>query len=388
MNKIKALVEKRNALNSQAKELLDAVETEVRSISAEEKEKFESITAEVRNLDETIELLKAQAVEETVTEVVENSEKRGEEKSMNKELEVRGLEQFIRRQDGEEVRSLTTTTQGNVVPTHLSTEIIEQLNEVAPLFAMIPKLTPVNGNLEILAETGIGTAGWVGEFDNVSTSDFTNRKVKLEQRRAGSALELSQQLINDSGIDIVAYAKEKLYQRLGFALDRAVVTGTIAADSFEGLVNTPVDSEVTTAAAGVVSIDDLMDTLNSLHPTLQAGAVWVFSRPLFNAVAKIKDGMGHYYLTRDVVEGKPVYRLFGNDILISDVVDAPATGKTAAYLVNFSRAYAGMIKKDVELKQINADTQNALRGSHTLVLDVYADAKIVDPQAIRFLAVK
>jgi HK97 family phage major capsid protein len=386
MSKLKALVEKRNLLNSQAKELLDAVETEVRSISTEEKEKFDALTEEVRGLDATIELLKQEATEDTV--VVENENENRGESPMNKELEVRGLEQYIRRQDGEEVRALVTTSQGNVIPTHLHDEIIELLTEVAPLFSKIPKLTPVSGNLEILAETGIGTAGWVGEFSDVATSDFTTRKVKLEQRRAGSAIELSQQLINDSGIDIVAYAKEKLYQRLGFALDRAVISGTIATDSFEGLVNSPVESKVLTAAVGAVAIDDLMDTLNALHPTLQAGAVWIFSRPLFNTLAKVKDANGHYYLTRDVIEGKPVYRLFGIEILISDVVEAPATGKKAAYLVNFSRAYAGMVKKDVELKQINADTKNALRGSHTLVLDVYADAKIVDPQAIRFLEVK
>ena len=44
-----------------------------------------------------------------------------------------------------------------------------------------------------------------------------------------------------------------------------------------------------------------------------------------------------------------------------------------------------MIKKDTELKHINADTKNALRGSATLVLDMYADARIKNEKAIKVL---
>ena len=47
-----------------------------------------------------------------------------------------------------------------------------------------------------------------------------------------------------------------------------------------------------------------------------------------------------------------------------------------------------MIKKEVGLKLIDSDGTNALAGTVTLVLDTYVDAKIVQPEAIRFLKVK
>ena len=56
-----------------------------------------------------------------------------------------------------------------------------------------------------------------------------------------------------------------------------------------------------------------------------------------------------------------------------------------AYLVNVEEAFGGIIKKDMELKHINADTKNALRGSVTMILDVYADVKIKNEQAIKVL---
>ena len=42
----------------------------------------------------------------------------------------------------------------------------------------------------------------------------------------------------------------------------------------------------------------------------------------------------------------------------------------------------------MEIKQISGDTVQSLRGSHLLTLDIYADAKIVQPEAIRVLVTK
>lgn len=385
---LKALLEKRNELKSQAKELLDNVANEVRAISVEEKTKFEELCEEVRQLDETIELLEKRQEEETVETVkIENRE---EEIPMEKELtvmekELRALDQFIRKQEGEELREMTTTSTGNIIPTHLYGEVIEALNEVAPIFAEVPKLTPVGGTLEILKEKTLGQAAFVGEADSLTPSDFDFDKVKLEQRRAGSAVALTQKLINDSGIDVVAYAKSVLYKRLGVALDKAMIDGTVAAESFEGLYSAPASCEVETATAQVTSIDDYINTLNHMHPSLQADAKWIIARDEFNKLALLKDAVGNYYLNRDVIDGKPAYRLLGCEIIISEHMDAATK---PAILVNLKEAYSGMIKKDMELKQINADTQNALKGTNTLVLDMYADVRIVRPEAIRVVKIK
>ena len=386
--KIKALIEKREALKAELKEMTELAVEEVRGLTQEEDEKYSSIEEEIRGLDKTISLAEEQdkkdvVKEETIKDVQE--EKRADEErgiDMNKEQEVRGLDAFIRKEDNQELRGMTTTSQGGVIPTHLHTEIVEKLEEVAPLFSMIPKLTPVSGNLEILREKNIGTAGFVGESADLAEQDFTFDKVKLEQRRCGSVIQLTQKLINDSGIDIVGYSKENLFRRLGYALDRTMVNGQVASEQFEGLVTAKDKEEckVETGSSEAITIDDYMNTLNAMHPAYQGDAVWVMDREEFNKVALLKDAIGNYYLTRDVVNGKPQYRLFGCQIHINDAVQ-----DVHAYLVNFKEAYAGMIKKDTELKHINADTKNALRGSATLVLDMYADARIKNENAIKVL---
>ena len=380
---LKALVEKRNKINAEAKALLDSVEVEKRGFAEGEEQRFLDLTAEVEKLDEEIRSLEKEKEEDAVS--VSENEERGNP-TMEKEMEIRGLEQFIKGDvAGEEVRSMTTTSQGAIIPTHLSQEIIEKLDEVAPLFAKVPKLTPVAGSLEILQEKSLGEAGFVGEAEDLALTDVSFEKIKLEQIRCGSAIELTQHLINDGGIDIVAYTKSALYKRLGFALDRSMVKGT-GVGQFQGLVNAK--NVIETAVEGAVSIDDFMDVMNAMHPTLQGGAVWVVSRPLFNQMAKWKDARGHFYLTREVINDKPAYRLFGAEVIVSDVVEGVEAGNKVAFFVNIAEVYRGMIKKDASLVEVTADRYNALKGIRTLILDIYADAKIANEQALVGLQVK
>jgi len=390
---IKKLIEKKNSLISEAESILDVCAEEVRALNTDENEAYEAKQKEIEDISKTIKLMEARAKDSAEVEVIETNiekeEVRMEEKNVNvNEVEERALADYMRGIVTDEVRAMSTSTTGAVVPTHLYGEVVKKLEEVAPLFSMVPKLTPVAGSLEILKEKELGAAAFVGEATNLSLTDYTFEKVKLEQKRAGSAVELSQHLINDSGIDIVGYTKDILFRRLGYALDRCMVNGDGTAQ-FQGLDKAPEACKVATKSTKL-DIDDFMNVLNSMNPELQRDAVWVMSRDLFNAVALLKDATGNYYITRqlNVVDNKPQYRLLGAPIYINDAVDKSLSeaNKKICYLVNFAEAYKGMIKKNIELKQISGDTANALKGTQTFTLDMYADCKIVNEAAVRYLS--
>lgn len=338
--------------------------------SDKENKAIEELLDQIRSIDIQLKSFKAETRKVEVNNMDKNIEQR------------KALEGFIRTK---ECRDLNTSNGGAIIPTSISEQIVEKLDETAPLFGRVIKLTPVNGNLEILKEKNIGTAGFVGESTDLDISDFEFEKVKLEQRRAGTVIQLTQKLVNDSGIDIVDYANNILVRRLAKTLDRAMILGEVEQEEFEGLVTVKDKEEckVETASAEAITIDDYMNTLNAMHPTLQDKAIWVISRAEFNRISLKKDNLGNYYLTRDIIDGKPQYRLFGCEVCVSD--DMAQVEDVHAFLVNVEEAYAGIIKKDMELKHINADTKNALRGSVTMILDVYADVKIKNEQAIRVL---
>ncbi|PGP00470.1 phage major capsid protein [Bacillus cereus] len=302
------------------------------------------------------------------------------------EAELRGVEQFLKGDiHGAEVRQMTTGTGAITVPTSLSNVIVEKLVEQAALFGRAKGFTPVSGTLEVLREKEIGDATFIGEWDDASMSDFSFEKVILEQRRAATAIELSQQLVNDSGINVVDYAVNVMTRRLSRKLDETVLNGDKTKKQFEGILTSTVAEVVATHEAGKISLDNLLDMTLAVHPDHLAGSVFVMGRPAFNQVAKLKDAQGNYHVVKDVVNGKPVYKIFGHEILIQDKMPAAAAGAITVVFVNFAEAYATMIKKGAQMKRISDDTKQALRGSHMLMLDIYADGKILNENAIKFL---
>ncbi|KYZ68039.1 capsid protein [Bacillus sp. GZT] len=315
-----------------------------------------------------------------------NTETRQLGEEDTKETELRGVEQFLKGDiHGAEVRTMTTDTGTITVPTSLSNVIVEKLVEQAPLFQRAKGFTPVSGTLEVLREQNIGDATFVGEMENASTADFTFDKITLEQRRAATAIELSQQLVNDSGINVIDYAVNVLTRRLARKIDETVLNGDKTKKQFEGILTSTEVETFTTSNANNIELDELLDLTLAVHPEYLEGAVFIMGRQAFNKVAKLKDAQGNYHVVKDVVNGRPVYKIFGHEILIQDKMPEFKTGAISVVFVNMSEAYATMIKKSAQLKRISDDTTQALRGSHLLMLDMYCDGKILNEEAIKFL---
>lgn len=377
---IKELQELKTKILNENKELLT---TESRSLDEAQQYCRSEIVKELRSIDEKI-----QSVE--YTNKTETREVIPMNKNNTLETETRALEQFLRKEDGAEIRAMQMGSEPGkvVVPTHLSDYIVERLNEYAPLYSRTRNFTPVAGTLEILREDNIGNAGFVGEMENIKPTDFSMNKIRLDQKRVGTAIELSQQLVNDSGIDIVGYSTRILSRRLGLTVDSSVLIGD-KATQFEGILKDDVTLDfLTTASPNAITIDELLDLYNSMHPEYIGGAVWVVSRQTFNMISKLKDANGQYLLIRDVAENGPVYKLFGQPVIINDTMPAPTAGEKAVLFANFNEGYATMTKKGLELKHITGDTTQALRGSHLLLLDGYMDGKILNPSAIKILKMK
>jgi HK97 family phage major capsid protein len=393
--KLKALIEKRNQMLDELDQIASAVETEVRGLTEDEDSRVAVLTGEIESLDKAIKFAETRSSKD-----VEIIEDKGEERSVEKDLqfEVRAVEQFLRGQDGEEIREIranaapvqTGSNPGAItIPTHLSTLIVEKLYEVASLFSRTRNFTPVAGVLEVLREQDHGTAGFVGELTDLETSNFAMDKVRLTQKRAGTAIELSQHIINDSGIDVVNYAVGLLSKRLAMTLDRNILVGTgDAQNQFEGMLGHADIDDVETAVAGAIGTDDLVDLYNSVHPDYQAGSVFVMNRNTFNTLVKLKDANNHYYFIRDITAGAAGYRLFGLPVLIIDAMPEIAEGNQAVLMANFNEAYATMTKKGLNMQHITGDSRQALRGAHLLLLDGYFDGKVLNPNAAKFLKVK
>ena len=387
--KIKELKEQKNALIEKMQNIVNSCETETRNLTDEENSEFEKLQEEVRAIETKItELKEEKRNSETLVEDNKNLEERGNvNMELTRDAEIRGLEAYIRKHDNEELRAMDTTSTGAIIPTFLHNEVVKKLEEVAPVFSQARLFTPVGGKLDLLAEDTIGAGAFIGENADLSAVDFKVEKVTLNANRAGATIQLSQHLINDSGIDVVAYATDILIRRLGAVLNRAIINGEAASGQPEGLLSAPEKCEVKAASKSAISLDDVLELYNSMNPEFIDGACFIVSRKEFNKLVKLKDATGNFYVVRDFSNAGAMYKLLGLPVFISDVMpeNTGAGEEKVMILANIQAAYAVMISKAVELKTVAGDTTQALRGSQLLVMDCYVDGKIINNQAIRVL---
>lgn len=400
-NNLKALLEKRNSLVEEMSNIVETAETEERALEDAQISRLDEIKLDVNALDETIKRVKE------IRSMTGKQENKGDldlekEKELmvqdNEEKEIRGFEQFLRGRHGEERRALeeaTTTTLANdtegvpgnggvTVPTAVYNTIIEKLGETSPVFDAVRKFTSVTGNLKIAREDVLHDEGFIGETLDANKIRPTLKTVTLNQKRVGAATQLTNQLINDSGIDIVGYTNGLLSRSVMRAIERGILVGPkdpeTADQSFRPIIGDTDVKNVELAGEGP-TVEELLDIYSTLNPGYLDGSLFIMSRRVFNHILKLKDGDGTYLVFRDIVNGKPGYSLFGVPIYVTSVLTEQADKKEIIF-GNLSQAYGMLIKKNMNMIVVTADTTQALAGGRLAVLDAYMDGAVFNPDAV------
>ena len=377
---LKALKEELNSVKDAKKALLNNAITEVRSLEDSENEELRQLNDRIEDLKSQIEKAEAELRSNSVEKIIEN---KGEIKMDKKELELRAIENFIKNGVVEEEIRATNTSAGNtaIQPTYIDNEIVRRLEEVAPVFAKARMFPSTAGELKIPREDAqnLWEMGFVGEDADVPEKAFKFDTITLKQVRVGACVKVTQQLLNDAEIDIVSYVVDMLARRLGATLDRHAIVGT-GTDDLQGLATlTKATHKVEEVSATALNADVLLDAVHAMHPALLSGAEFYMNRKTYNALSKLKDGDGYYILKleKSVAVEEPHYTVFGFRVNVTN--DMP---DNKVLFVNVGQACATMVKKGSQLVRISNDTQNALRGTHTFVIDAYVDFKLRDPQAV------
>lgn len=379
---LKELKESLNEAKASKKELLTKAVVEVRSLEATEDEELRQLNEKISDLQNQIQT----AEEELRSNVVEENIKTEGERKMNKqEMEIRAIENFIKNGVvSEEIRATNTSAANtSVQPAYVQNEVIRRLEEVAPVFAKAQRYTATSGELRVPRDgaANLWDYGFVGEDADVTEHSFSFDTCVLKQVRVGASVKVTQQLINDAEIDIVSYVIDHLAQRLGATLDKHAITGNgRQGEDLQGLAGLTKEANgIEEVKVVALDADALMDAIHAMHPALLDGAEFIMSRASYNAVSKLKDASGQYILKleRSVAPEAPQYRIFGFPVQVTN-----AMTDDKVLFVNVNRACATMVKKGAQIVRISNDTQNALRGTHTFVIDAYVDFRLRNPQAV------
>ena len=378
MEKLKALLEKRNSKIDAMNALTNAAITETRALTEVEDGTFKELEGEVHALDSTIEKIKKTREKLDVPEAGANGESETVEQS-----EERAFASYIRgKVETRTAVNMVPADNGAIIPKTIANRIVKKIDEISPIVNASTHYT-VKGQLDLPyydEKTSAITVAYSDEFATLEANIGKFEKISLNGFLAGALTKISRSLMNNSDVSLVDFVVEDMAMKIARWLEKEFLVGT--SGKIEGL--STCKQTVTAAAATAVTADELIDLQEAIIDHYQAGAMWIMNRKTRTAIRKLKDGSGRYLLQDDITApfGKV---LLGKPVYTSDNMDEMAAGKTAIFYGDFS----GLACKFAEdpsiqvLQEVYA-TQHAIGAVGWLEVD----AKIQVEQAIAQLKMK
>lgn len=312
--------ELRQAAWHEAKHLLDTAAAEKRDLTAEEQEKYDRISADLDTRAAIIEQLKADEERAARLDAAAAEVRTDEAPADDTDAEmIRSLGRGEIRSYNFEKRDVLTSSTGSPVPTSFYDQVILKARLVGPMLDVPTQLNTTSGEtIQIPSLSTYSTSGTVtAQGANFSESDpVFNSFTNLGAYKYGFLIQVSREMIEDSGVDLLGFLADQVGNGLGYNVQAALTNGTGTVQP-TGIV-TAAGSGVTggTGVSGAFTADNLIDLFYSLDGAarLLPGVGWMANGASIGAMRKLKDTAGNYVFSpavdgnqRDLFLGRPVY---------------------------------------------------------------------------------
>ena len=314
-------VEIRNRAWNEAKSILDKAAAEKRDLSAEEEQTYSRISKELEDRAATIAKLREDEARElrmdaATREIADQVRPMSAAPVADDIAHIRSLVMNEKRSHNFERRDILKSSTGSPVPTSFYDQVIMKARLIAPVLQTSTVLNTAGGeNLQIpsLSTYSVGTV--TGEGSAIGESDpVFNSFITLGAYKYSFLVQLSNELLEDSGVDILGFMADQVGNALGYAVGSALTVGT-GTDQPRGIV-TASSVGGTAGTATAFTADNLIDLLYSLDGAARnlPGVGWMMNGKSVGAVRKLKDTAGNYVFqpslamdSPDMLLGKPIY---------------------------------------------------------------------------------
>ena len=307
----------------EAKALLDSAAAEKRDLSAEENQTYDRIMADLDQRSAVIDTIKAQSErEERAAEAMKGFETQVKPAvavpAIDEAELIRSLARGEIRSHSFEKRDVTKSSTGSPVPTSFYDQVLLLARHIGPMLETSTVLNTAGGeNLQIPSLSAYSTGTVTSEAASFGESDPTFNAFKtLGAYKYGFLTQISREMVEDSGVDILGFLATQTGNALGFAVNGALTTGTGTVQP-TGIVSAA-GSGVTggTGVSGAFTADNLIDLVYSVDTAGRTlpGVGFQMNAKAIGAVRKLKDTAGQYLFTpslsgdaRDMLLGYPIY---------------------------------------------------------------------------------
>jgi HK97 family phage major capsid protein len=365
---LESLVEARQKAWHEAKALMTRATDEKRELDGEEQAQLDRIWSDIDAKDVQIKDITARAQSERETDIAREAYAdlvrpveapvvdavdaflRGQTSARFIDIDIRKAaaeKRAIRAGAGvKELRDLSTTAAagGNTIPTSFERTLYDFLETVSGVRQIAQVITTTGGeNLDLPKVASHGTAAIVGEGTAIAEADPSFAKVTLGAWKFGQLLQMSAELLQDSGVDIVGFAAADMGRALGRVTGAAYATGT-GSNQPQGVM-TSIGTGVTggTGVAGVPTIANLTDLVYSLgDPGYRANASFLMRDATAGKIRNLVNTSGDFLWQPSVQAGQPD-RLLGFPVVTDPNIAATAVNANS---VAFGDFQAGFVIRD------------------------------------------
>jgi hypothetical protein len=318
---IKQQHEARQRAWEEAKSLLDAAASEKRDLTAEENEKYARINADLDQRAQVIETIKAdQDREARALEAMKGLENQArpvaDTRKNDSDVEaIRSLARGEIRSYDFERRDVSKGSTGSPVPTSFYNQVIDLARLVGPMLETSTILNTAGGeNLQIPSLSAYSTGTVTAEGATIGESDpVFNSFVTLSAYKYSFLTQVSRELIEDSGVDILGFLAQQTGNAMGYAINNALTVGTGTVEP-NGIV--PRAGSAVTGTSLNPTADNIIDLVYNLDGAARRlpGVGFMMNGTSIANVRKLKDNAGQYLFTpslsseaRDLLLGHPIY---------------------------------------------------------------------------------
>ena len=308
-----------------AKNILDVATAEKRDLTAEESQTYERISKELEDRQATIEKLRADEARELRLDAATREFADQVRPVADAPRGVRSDAEVIRSMAKGEIRShsfekrdLLKTSTGSPVPTSFYDQVIMLARHIGPMLSTSTVLNTASGeNLQIPSLAQYSTAAITGESTAISESDpIFNSFITLGAYKYSFLVQLSTELIEDAGVDILGFLATEVGNELGYRVNAALTTGTGSSQPKGIVVASSLGVTGATATSGVFTADNLIDLVYSVDTAGRrlAGSGFQMNAASIGKMRKLKDTAGNYVFqpalsadAQDLLLGYPVF---------------------------------------------------------------------------------
>ena len=213
---------------------------------------------------------------------------------------------------------------GYLVPDSMEKKVVHALTENNVIRRLATVIHTDGDDRMIPLAATMSEPQWLGENEAIQLAEASFSSIRFRQHKLGMMIQVSNELVNDGGVDIPAFLSEAFAEQIASTEENAFINGDGVNMPKGLLASGSAETGVVAQAADTLTAEEIISLYYSLDEKYRQNAVFMMHEETAKALRLLKDENGHY-LWREALGGEPD-RLLGRPVYTSRFMPKMAAG--------------------------------------------------------------